>query len=214
MISTSDLWPPADIVLTAGDLTLNAVSDDDLPGLVELALSGIHAPGFMPFDQPWTEADPAVLPRQFAQYYWAGRASFSPNDLRVDFAVRRNGELVGTQGLSAEHYPVTRQAETGSWLALRFHGQGIGTRMRQMICAFLFDQLGADRIASGAFVDNPSSLAVSRKVGYRENGRQWKPRQGVAAEQTKLLLTADQFVRGEPVTVTGAEPLQRFLGLQ
>lgn len=39
--------------------------------------------------------------------------------------------------------------------------------MRQVMCAFLFDHLA---ITSSAFTDNPASLAVSRKVGYRPNG--------------------------------------------
>lgn len=38
-------------------------------------------------------------------------------------------------------------------------------RMRQALCAFLFDCLDAQEITAGAFVDNPASLAVSRKVG-------------------------------------------------
>ena len=43
--------------------------------------------------------------------------------------------------------------------------------MRQMICAFLFDHLDFEEITSGAFTDNPASLAVSRKVGYRDERR-------------------------------------------
>ena len=71
-------------------------------------------------------------------------------------------KVVGIQALEGEGFPVTRTLETGSWLARRFHGQGIGTRMRQAVCAFAFDHLGAERITSSAFLDNPASLAVSR----------------------------------------------------
>ena len=42
--------------------------------------------------------------------------------------------------------------------------------MRQTLCAFLFDHLDAEEITSAAFLDNPASLAVSRKVGYLPNG--------------------------------------------
>jgi RimJ/RimL family protein N-acetyltransferase len=42
--------------------------------------------------------------------------------------------------------------------------------MRQAMCALLFDHLDAQEIASAAFVDNPASLAVSRRVGSVDNG--------------------------------------------
>ena len=38
------------------------------------------------------------------------------------------------------------------------------------MCAFLFDELDAVAITSGAYADNPASAAVSRKVGYVPNG--------------------------------------------
>ena len=61
---------------------------------------------------------------------------------------------MGVQGFAARDFPVLRTAETGSWLGAAFQGRGIGTRMRQAICAFLFDELGATQISSAAFVDN------------------------------------------------------------
>lgn len=92
-------------------------------------------------------------------------------------------------------------------------GQGLGTRMRQTACALAFDHLGAERVTSSAFADNPSSLAVSRKVGYRPNGHRWLARRGEVAEQEALLLTPETFVRGEPIEVTGADALKEFTGL-
>lgn len=85
--------------------------------------------------------------------------------------------------------------------------------MRQAACALAFDHLGAERLTSSAYLDNPSSLAVSRKVGYRPDGRQWLARRGEAAEQQRFLLTPDTFVRGETIEVDGAAPLREFLGL-
>ena len=54
MTSLADLWPPYRLRLRAGDLELTVISDDDVPGLVDLALAGIHAPDAMPFSTPWT----------------------------------------------------------------------------------------------------------------------------------------------------------------
>ena len=74
------------------------------------------------------------------------------------------------------------------------------------MCAFLFDHLDFEEITSGAFTDNPASLAVSRKVGYRENGvRRLKRREGELATNLGLVLTPGDLVRGEhPLEVEGA----------
>ena len=75
-----------------------------------------------------------------------------------------DGQLVGSQGFSTRDFLITRIGETGSWLGREFHGRGIGTAMRKVICAFIFDHLGAEFITSSAYADNPASLGVSRKM--------------------------------------------------
>jgi RimJ/RimL family protein N-acetyltransferase len=209
----SEVWPPYLLSITAGELELRLVRDEDLPGLVELALDGVHDRDFMPFAVPWTDVDPADLPANFARFHWSTRSSFSPERFALEFAVRVNGELVGAQGFSTRDFAITRTGETGSWLAQRYHRRGIGTRMRQAVCAFAFDELGATQVTSGAYLDNPASLGVSRKVGYRPNGVDRKVRRGLLAEHQNLVLSKEDLVRGDPLTVTGAEELRHFLGL-
>ncbi|MBO0813265.1 MAG: GNAT family N-acetyltransferase [Microlunatus sp.] len=209
-----DIWPPYQVAITAGELSLRVVRDDDLPELVDLVLSGIHDPELMPFYFPWTDVDPAELPADFVRHQWRVRGELSPAAFSLEFAVRRNGELVGIQGLSTRNFTITRTGETGSWLARRFHGQGIGTRMRRAVCAFLFDELGATEITSGAFTDNPASMTVSRKVGYRTNGTERLQRRGGIGIVQRLVLTPEDFDRGDdPIVITGAEPLRTFLQL-
>ena len=214
MTTLADLWPPYRLRLRAGDLQLTVISDDDVPGLVDLALAGIHAPDAMPFSTPWTLAGPEKLPVEMIRYFSSVRAGFGAEAFDLLFAVRVGGELVGTQGLHGRDFALTRTVETGSWLGLRHQGQGIGTRMRQAVCAYAFDHLGAEEVTSGAFLDNPASLAVSRKVGYRANGVvRLKRREGEMALNQKLVLTPGDLVRGEPLEVVGAEDLRSFLGL-
>lgn len=117
------------------------------------------------------------------------------------------------QGFATQDYLVTRTGETGSWLGQKYQGRGIGTQMRQAICAFRFDYLDAAEITSGAFIDNPASLAVSRKVGYQPDGTRRLARKGEAAVSQRLLLAAADFVRGEKVTATGVDAFRRFIGL-
>jgi RimJ/RimL family protein N-acetyltransferase len=211
----TDLWGPFALRVRCGPLELRAVTDEDIPLIVDLVLAGVHEPARMPFAQPWTDAPADELPRNTAAYYWSTRASFSPGAWTLDLAVRVDGELVGVQGFSAKDYLVVRTGETGSWLGRAYQGRGIGTAMRQAMCALLFDHLEAEEITSAAFTDNPASLAVSRKVGYTENGTvRVQRRPGELAWSRKLLLTRDRFVRPEqPLRVEGIAPLRAAIGL-
>ena len=169
----------------------------------------------MPFSIPWTDVEPADFATSFAAYHWRCRADFSVGDWSLNLAVFHEGDLVGMQGLAAKHYLVTRSAETGSWLGRAHQGRGIGTAMRQAMCAFAFDHLDAAEVTSGAFLDNPASRAVSRKVGYRPNGvLRLQRREGELAEHESLLLSPGDLVRGQhPLEVDGLAAFRRSIGL-
>ena len=87
--------------------------------------------------------------------------------------------------------------------------------MRRAFCELLFDHLGFEEITSAAFIDNPASLGVSRKVGYRPTVvNRIKRREGELALNQGLVLTPETLVRGEdPIEVTGASAVRAFLGL-
>ncbi|MFC7403658.1 GNAT family N-acetyltransferase [Georgenia alba] len=213
MLTLEEIWPPYAVRLTCGDLELRVVRESDVPELVDLVLDGVHPPEEMPFYFPWTDAPREELPANYLKFISGLKANFDHSSPSLEFVVRRGGEVVGMQGFGGKDFAVARTGETGSWLAMRHQGQGVGTRTRQMICAFAFDVLGAQEVTSAAFVDNPASLAVSRKVGYRDNGTRRLKRRDELAVVQDLVLTPSDFVRGEPVTVEGAEPLLEFLGL-
>lgn len=211
----ADIFPFLGLRITAGPLELRGISDEDIAALADLAGRGVHPPEQMPFSTPWTDAPAEDLPLRFALYHWGTRASFSREHWSLQLVVRWEGVVVGTQGFLAHDYLVTRSGETGSWLGRAHQGQGIGTRMRQAMCAFLFDCLDAQEITSGAFVDNPASLAVSRKVGYRPNGqRRMVRRPGAWQVNQGLVLTPETFVRGPEITVEGLDPVRKLIGLE
>ena len=214
MASIVDAFPVFGLRITAGDLELLGIDDETLAALIDLAAQGIHPPERMPFSVPWTDAPPDRLPLRFAQYHWGLRSGFALEHWSLELAVRWEGTLVGVQGFHTRDYLVTRSGETGSWLGQAHQGRGIGTRMRQAMCAFLFDHLDAREITSGAFEDNPTSLAVSRKVGYRPNGtRRVERRPGELAVLQGVVLRSEDLVRGPELSVDGLAPVRRLLGL-
>lgn len=215
MTTLAELFPVLGLRITAGPLELRGITDDDLPPLCALAEAGIHPADSMPFAVPWTDAPLGELARNTAQYHWRTRAEFTAAGWKLQLGVWENGELVGSQGFETENYLVTRSGETGSWLGRRYQGRGIGTAMRQVICAFAFDHLDCAEVTSGAFLDNPASLAVSRAIGYRENGvNRMHRRQGELAVNQNLILGPGDLVRGpHPLVVEGLKPFRRSIGL-
>ena len=197
-----------------GPLELSGVRDQDIPELLAVAQRGVHAPDRMPFSFPWTDAHADELPLNFAQFHWGNRARFTRDSWSLELAVRHEGIVVGSQGVTTTGFLVARTGETGSWLGMSHQGQGIGTLMRQAVCALLFDHLDFTQITSAAFTDNPSSLTVSRKVGYRPNGLTRVARRGQPAVMQHLLLRPTDFVRGpHELDVEGIAPVRRLIGL-
>jgi RimJ/RimL family protein N-acetyltransferase len=210
--SIDELFPMLGLTITAGALELRGLSDVELSALGDLAEGGIHPTDSMPFYVPWTDAGDLALAT--AQYHWRSRADFSPEKWSLHLGVWFGGTLVGVQGFDTQNFLVTRTGETGSWLGQAFQGRGIGTAMRQVICAFAFDYLEATEITSGAFSDNAASLAVSRKVGYRHNGARRLARRDTLAENHLLRLVPEWLVRGpDELVVHGVSPFRESIGL-
>jgi hypothetical protein len=84
----------------------------------------------------------------------------------------------------------------------------------QVICAFLIDQVDAQRITSAAFADNPTSVTVSRKTGYSANGTVPFNRMGKPSTVCRIALEPDNLVRyqHEP-TVRGLPDFRKSIGL-
>ena len=100
---------------------------------------------------------------------------------------------MGIQGLTAKDWSVLRRVTTGSWLGREFQGHGIGTRMRMLALHLAFEGLGAREATSGAFADNASSNAVSRRVGYDSDGAFHVAREGEAALHHRYVMSRERW---------------------
>lgn len=225
MLTLEELFPPYQLRIRCGDIEMRVLRDDDIPEIVELIRSGITNPELpMPFLADW-HALPFELgtadaqPAHSLSWWWQQRATMAADNWKLALIVRRAGEAVGMQDLIAEYFLQRRTIESGSWLAQRFHGQGIGTRMRQMAVALAFDELDALECRSGYIDGNLASAAVSRKTGYQDVGAH-RIVQRIGGELTgvvehEVCVTPETFIRpSEPVEITGADALRGFLRIE
>jgi RimJ/RimL family protein N-acetyltransferase len=212
--SVVEHWPLRHLVLRTPRLELRPDDDAGLHELVAVAYEGVHPPEEMPFGVAWTDADPRYLGRGILQYYWSQRAALDPERWSIHFLVRLDGRVVGTQRLGARDFAVTRDVDTGSWIGLRHQGEGIGTEMRAAVLLFAFDHLGAQVARSAANTENPRSLGVSRRLGYRSDGVETVVRRGRRTEDVRLVVTPATLVRpGWTLDVAGyGEDCRALLG--
>jgi RimJ/RimL family protein N-acetyltransferase len=211
----SSWWPLADLRLQTPVLELRWPSPNDLEALAGLAAAGVHDPEVQPFRGAWTDASPEERARGTLQYHWWRWGSWKPSDWTLEFAVVRDGVVVGAQGIGGRDFAVLREVHTDSWLGRRYHGQGIGTQMRAAVLHLAFEGLGAEHAVSAAFEDNAASLGVSRKLGYRDDGIERDAVRGRPALTRRLRLTrADwQAARAVPVQIHGLQPCLPHFGL-
>jgi RimJ/RimL family protein N-acetyltransferase len=164
-------WPLFDLTLTYEGLVLQPVTDAYGVALAEQA-EDIVTPGNEYF-MPWLETRAHTIDeraRKFLQHHWSRRATWSPDDWELPFAVLLDGHVVGQQTLKAYQFADRRVVTTGSWLTRKQQGRGIGTLMRFMVAELAFTHLEAQYMATTFTEGNHASARVSEKVGYRPNG--------------------------------------------
>ena len=162
--------------------------------LFRVAEAGIHDPGVMPFEIPWTddldEAD-------FVTHVTGSTAD------AIRFTAFLDGAPVGVQALDVH----PERVMTGSWLGAAHQGRGLGTEMRAAVLTYAFDIREATVARSGAIQGNPQSLGVSRKLGYEVIGAHVVSPRGAPVEHADVELRRERFHSPVPVSVDGVRPL-------
>ena len=105
-----------------------------------------------------------------------------------------------------------RTVNSGSSLAVHARGRGTAVAMRTAILGLAFDHLGAVTATSCARVDNEPSLAVSRRLGYVENGVTLSDSPTGVVEMQHLRLTRESWA-AHPVKVTGLDACLAWFGV-
>lgn len=208
-------WPLFGLRVRCGDVELRLPDEPDLAALTRIVIDGVHDPAVMPFSIPWTDAPPDQRARGLLQYQWRCRADWSPNDWKLELAVVRSGAVVGIQAVMAKEFNVRREVSTGSYLGLTHQGKGTGKLMRHAVLHLAFVGLGAQRARSASLADNLASQAVSRALGYAEDGAETFSPRGISVPAVRYLLEAGNWVRSArpPVEIEGLEPCLDLFGI-
>ncbi len=206
-------WPLFDLSIRTPRVELRIPDDELVMRSIALSLKGIHDPATMPFGMPWTDAKSPEFERESLRHYWASRANLKVDDWTLNFTVLVDGEVVGQQSIVGKNFAKLRQAETGSWLGLEHQGKGIGKEMRAAVLHFGFVGLEAQRMISGAWHDNASSMGVSKAMGYIENGEELRMRREEPDRLIHLLLTREKWEpqRRDDIEIVGLDACRDML---
>ena len=125
-----------------------------------------------------------------------------------------DGRAVGVQALEGDEFPLLRTVDSFSWLATDVRGRGLATSMRTGILALAFEHLGAVAAVSSARTDNAPSLAVSRRLGYADNGLSLTNTPTGVSELQHVRMTREAWHAGQrTATVSGVEACLPWFGL-
>jgi RimJ/RimL family protein N-acetyltransferase len=208
-----DVTPLYELRLSTPRLELRLGSRDELIALAHLAERGVHPPGDMPFAVPWTDRigrDDFV--ESFVDFHEASLRDWRPELWVLNLLVWAEGELSGSQAVSAVEFAERREVETGSWLGQGFQRQGYGTEMRAAVLELSFCGLGAKVARSGAMAHNRASLRVGEKLGYRVSGSRTIAPRGEPVDHVDLALDRAGWRAPLPVEIDGLKPCLALFG--
>ncbi|MFF2617942.1 GNAT family N-acetyltransferase [Kitasatospora sp. NPDC058046] len=202
-----DHWPLRGLRVSSPRLELRLPTEDELAEVADVAARGVHPPEERPFLTPWGELPPAERARHVVQLHWRRLGRWSAQDWALNLVAFHEGRPVGIQDMRAKEFGVRREIVSGSWLGLEHQGKGLGTEMRAAMLHLAFAELGTRSARSLSFADNHSSLAVSRRLGYRGDGIDRDVLDGRVVVSQRLRLTPEAWAghARTPVTVTGLD---------
>ena len=98
----------------------------------------------------------------------ASQGAASSSGGEIDFCIEQDGGAVGAVALRRT---AAGTFELGYWLGKAWWGKGFATEAVRHAVRFAFEELGADRLTSGHFLDNPASGRVLEKCGFSYTGQ-------------------------------------------
>ncbi len=144
----------------------------------------------LPHPDPSTATTYAAMVRQGNREAKAGRA--------LPFGIFVGGRLTGQVTVAGIAWSSLRTCSIGYWVDQRSAGRGIMPRCVAMAGDFCFRQLKLHRIEINIRPENAASLAVVRKLGFRNEGlrQQYLHIDGDWRDHLSFALTAEERPQG------------------
>jgi RimJ/RimL family protein N-acetyltransferase len=194
-------WPLSGLRLTTSEVTMRWPSPEDLDGLAERGVEGVHEPGYMPFFSQWTDGDANEVSRRILQRQWNACGTWTQTDWTLYLAVVHDGTVIGSQSIGSKQFTLTREVVMTSWLGLRFQGRGLGTHARAAMLHLAFEGLSAEQVLVVVRRDNTASQRVCEKLGFVPDGVQINVVRGVAAHSDRYRLDHDRWLAHRTIDV-------------
>lgn len=83
------------------------------------------------------------------------------------FAVTVNDIIVGSTGIHFQEDVFVNNAEIGYWFGEPYWGKGYATETLKQISEYAFNNFPVNRLFCRIFGNNPKSMKVAEKVGYK-----------------------------------------------
>lgn len=143
-------------------LTLRQVRDEDAPSFSALAgdLDISRMTGTIPYPLPLLAAEFKILSLKARQR----------QNLGYPYAITQKGKdkLIGVMDLFRRKQADT--LEIGYWIGRPYWGQSYATEAAKAIIDEAKTRLGVKQLCAGAFSDNPASLHILEKLGFKRTG--------------------------------------------
>ena len=129
---------------------------------------------------------PHPYPEGAGREWIAAQAEAWASGTAYVFALELDRQLIGLVGLERSETDIY---ELGYWLGEPWWGRGFATEAAMAATCFAFESLGAKRLTSGHFTDNPASGRVLAKCGFRDQGAQtlWSVARGARVAARRLI---------------------------
>jgi len=146
-------------------LVLRCWEPADTPALMALIERNLH---FLREWLYWAHDEPKPLAQKLAEVrHW--RAEFDLDRMWSYAALdAESGELVGGMVIFQRDYGMA--GETGGWFGQEFNGRGYHTEGSAVLARAAFEILGLPKVQTTCSEQNAASIAVRRKLGFRNDG--------------------------------------------
>ncbi len=113
--------------------------------------------------------------------------------------------LVGGAGIRLD--PTAREGRLGYWVGWRFWGHGVATEAAGRLARWAMANLEIDRLTATVAIDNPSSIAVLRRIGFRPAGEAMQDFVGRGEQRVvRFAASRDDIFGHAEATIQAAPP--------